>query len=67
MHLLKIRQQKNSNIKYSIRWIFWFLLGNLGKKALANIVIPLVRDNLPGLVSNLTSNAINRFEIKREK
>ena len=31
-------------------------LGNLGKKALANIAISLVRDNLPGLVSNLTSN-----------
>ena len=39
-------------------------LGNLGKKALTNIVIPLSRDNLPGLVSNLTSNAINKFERK---
>ena len=39
-------------------------LGNLGKKALTNIVIPLARDNLPGLVSNLTSNAINKFERK---
>ena len=39
-------------------------LGNLGKKALTNIAIPLARDNLPGLVSNLTSNAINKFERK---
>ena len=31
-------------------------LGSLGKKTLTNIAIPLVRDNLPGLVSNLTSN-----------
>ena len=39
-------------------------LGNLGKKALANIAIPLARDNLPGVVSNLTSNSINKFERK---
>ena len=39
-------------------------LGNLGKKALTNIAIPLARDNLPSLVRNLTSNAINKFERK---
>ena len=39
-------------------------LGNLGKKVLTNIAIPLARDNLHGLVSNLTSNAINKFERK---
>ena len=39
-------------------------LGNLRKKALTYIVIPLAKDNLPGLVSNLTSNAINKFERK---
>ena len=39
-------------------------LGNLGKKALTNIAIPLARDNFLGLVSNLTSNAINKFERK---
>ena len=39
-------------------------LGNLGKKVLTNIVIPLARDNLPGLVSNLTSDVINKFERK---
>ena len=31
---------------------------------LLNIAIPLERDNLPGLVSNLTSNVINKFERK---
>ena len=36
-------------------------LGNLGKKALKNIAIPLARDNSLGIVSNLTSNAINKF------
>ena len=40
------------------------MLGNLGKTARANIVIPLARDNLPGLVSNLTSSAINKFDKK---
>ena len=39
-------------------------LGNLGKKALTNTAILLARDNLPGLVNNLTSNAINKFERK---
>ena len=39
-------------------------LGNLRKKALTNIAIPLARYNLPGLLSNLTSNAINKFERK---
>ena len=39
-------------------------LGNLGKKALTNIALPLARDNLPGLVSNLASNVINKFESK---
>ena len=38
---------------------------NLEWKALTNIVILLARDNLPGLVSNLTSNAINKFEGKK--
>ena len=38
-------------------------LANLGKNAL-NIVIPLVRDCLLGLVSNLPSNAINKVDRK---
>ena len=41
---------------------FCYCLGNLGKEALPNIAIPLARDNLPGLVSNLTLSAINKFE-----
>ena len=43
---------------------FGFWLGNLGKKASANIAVPLARDNLPGLVNKLTSNAISKSEIK---
>ena len=39
-------------------------LGNLEKKALINIAIPFAGNNLYGLVSNLTSNAINKFERK---
>ena len=39
-------------------------LGNLGKKVPTNIAIPLARDNLPGLVSNLNVNALNKFERK---
>ena len=39
-------------------------LANLGKKPLTNVAISSVRDNLPGLVSNLTSNVINKFERK---
>ena len=40
------------------------MLGNLGRKALANIAIHLAKDNLPGLVSNLTSSAINKLDRK---
>ena len=40
------------------------LLGNLGKKVLTNIAIFLTRKNLPGFVSNLTSNAVNKTERK---
>ena len=36
----------------------------MGKRKLRNISIPLARDNLPGLVRNLTSNAINKFKRK---
>ena len=34
-------------------------LASLGRKALKNVDIPLARDSLPGLVSNLTSSAIS--------
>ena len=39
-------------------------LANLGKKALTNLSIPLTRNNLPGLISNLASNAINKLKEK---
>ena len=41
---------------------YW--LDNLGKKALTNIAVHLARDNITGLVCNLTTKAINKFEIK---
>ena len=40
-------------------------LGKLGKKQLTNIAIPLVRDNLPALVSNLTLNATSKSKKKK--
>ena len=45
-----------------IQWggSFGSWLGNLGKKAMRNIA----RDNLAGLVSNLTSSVINKFDRK---
>ena len=39
-------------------------LGNIEKKVLTNIAILIARDDFRGLVSNLTSNAINKLEIK---
>ena len=39
-------------------------LGNLGKKPLTSIGIPLARDNLVGLVRNLHISATNRFDRK---
>ena len=44
---------------------YWF--GNLRREALKNIGIPLARDNLLGLMSNSTSNAINEFGKRVEK
>ena len=44
--------------------IFDCWLRNLGKKALTNFAIPLKIVNLPRLVGNLNSNAINKFERK---
>ena len=34
------------------------------QKALTRVAVPLARDNLPGLVRNLTSNAITKFHRK---
>ena len=43
--------------------VFWNLVySHLGKKALTDIAISLARDNLPGLVSNLTLNPMHEFE-----
>ena len=39
-------------------------LSNFRKKAPKNITTPLARDNLPGLLSNLTSHAINKLKRK---
>ena len=39
-------------------------LVNLDKKVITTFGIPLARDNLPGLVNYLASNAINKFESK---
>ena len=59
----KLRKVQISKILQSDR-SFGSWLDNLGKRALTNIAIPLERDNLPWLVSNLTSNAIHQFKIK---
>ena len=60
---IKLSKAQISKIVQPVR-SFGSWLGNLGKKALTNIATTLARDNLPGLVSNLTSDAINKFERK---
>ena len=55
VHISKIIQSVGS---------FGFWLGDLGKKALKDFTIPLARDNLPGLVNSLTSNAMNKISKK---
>ena len=57
---IKLSKAQASKIIQSVG-SFQYWLDNLGKKALINIAILLARGNLPGLVSNLTSNAINKF------
>ena len=54
-HISKIIQSGGS---------FGSWLANLGKKTLTNVAVPLARDNLSGLLSKLTSNAINKFDRK---
>ena len=34
------------------------------EKVIKDLAIPLARDNLPGLVRNLTSKTVNKFERK---
>ena len=40
---------------------FGSLLTDLSKKALTNVALPLDRDNLHGLVSNIPLTVINKF------
>ena len=47
---LKLNKAQTSKILQS-GGFFCSWLGNLGKKALTSIAVPLARDNLPGLVS----------------
>ena len=58
---IKLSKAQISKIIHSDRY-FGSWLGNLGKKALTNVVIPLARNNMLGLVSNLSSSAINEFD-----
>ena len=60
---IKLSQAQISKIIQS-SGSFGFWLGSLRKKALTNVAFPLARENLPGLVSNLTSSAINKFAKK---
>ena len=60
---MKLSKAQVSKIIQSCRF-FGSLLGNIGKKSLTNIAIPLATNNLLGLVSNLTSSAINTFDRK---
>ena len=60
---IKLSKAQISKIIQSGR-SFGSWLANLGKKALTNVPIHLARDNLPGLVSNLTSSAIDKFDRK---
>ena len=60
---IRLSKYQISKITQS-RGSFGSWLGNLGKKALTNIAILLARENLTELISNLISNAINKFERK---
>ena len=60
---IKFIKAQVSTILHS-RGSFDSRLANLGKKALADIAIPLATDNLPRLVINLISSAINKLDRK---
>ena len=60
---IKLSKAKISKIIHS-GGSFGSWLANLEKKALTNVAIPLARDNLPGLVSSLTSSTINKLDRK---
>ena len=60
---IKFSETKISKIVQSGE-VFGSWSANFGKKAPKRVGINLAKDNLPGLVSNLISNAINNFERK---
>ena len=60
---MKLSKAQIFKIIQSCRF-FGSLLGNIGKKSLTNIAISLAENNLLGLVSNLTSSAMNKFDRK---
>ena len=60
---IKLIKAQNSTIIQS-GGSFGSSLDNLRKEALTNIAISLGRDNLPGLLSNLSSKAIHKFKRK---
>ena len=60
---MKLSKAQISKIIQS-RKSFGSWLGNLGKKELTTMAISFARDNLPGLVCNLSSDVINKCERK---
>ena len=60
---IKLSKAQLSKI-IQIGGFFRNMLDNLGKKVITNLAITLARDSLPGLVRNLASNAVNKFERK---
>ena len=57
---IKLSKTQISKMIQSVRY-FSSWLGNLGKKVLTNIAISLDRDSVPGLIGNLSSNAMNKL------
>ena len=45
-------------------WFFDKTLGNLGKKVLLNLAVPLAEDALPTLATKGTSSVLDKFERK---
>ena len=71
-HELFLTIKQTTNIRTAFKIIqsdgpFGSCLGNLGKKALTHLAISLARDNLPGFVSDLASNEINKFQKNKWK
>ena len=58
---IKLSEAQISKIIQSVEFLgSW--LNRLGRKVITGLAIPFTRDKFPGLVSNITSNAINKFE-----